>query len=572
MPETILPGTYITVRDEGLITAGQVATGNIGIVGTASKGPINEVQILGSFTEAKAIFGDKGTWNNNATDNLTLIRSLEYIFNNGGSKVYAVRTAASTAKVATYQLQYTGMGANIIKLVAQSPGTWGNQISVSIGGSTSNAVLHEKILVTTTNVGALTLNRGNVDASQSISIKLRQNATGNTLSFEVFDLNSSDFNNTMQHVRLDDVTGALTFATDFTPVEDDQIMAVYEVKFTNSKKVQLKYNGGAEVYIIADILHFQEQIIQLSSLITTNIVGTAPDYGVLPDNSNGEELFGTGQVSATVLHGPGNNGADTDPDDYKDSLEKLENEIVNIVLLAGQDAADSRIRAALEGHINTTESIQRERIGLIGCSKGNLNTTVATIGTEAGFISSDRIVLIAPGIYVSNQEILSGGYAAAAVAGLLASVPVQTSLTNKVLTIPGLEVEFNRPQLESLVQQKVLTLEKREGYRVVKGITTDTNSAWHQITTRRIVDYAKYGVRSACNPYIGKLNNERVRGAMRATIDAFLTRMVEDEALTGYELDVTATRPQEIAGEAIVTLVLRPTFSIDFIKVTMYLG
>ncbi|MGV2390178.1 MAG UNVERIFIED_CONTAM: hypothetical protein LVR29_23725 [Microcystis novacekii LVE1205-3] len=39
-----------------------------------------------------------------------------------------------------------------------------------------------------------------------------------------------------------------------------------------------------------------------------------------------------------------------------------------------------------------------------------------------------------------------------------------------------------------------------------------TNSAWHQITTRRIVDYAIYGVRSACNPYIGKLNNEQGGG------------------------------------------------------------
>ncbi len=115
-------------------------------------------------------------------------------------------------------------------------------------------------------------------------------------------------------------------------------------------------------------------------------------------------------------------------------------------------------------------------------------------------------------------------------------------------------------------------MEKRSGFRIVKGITTATNSAWHQITTRRIVDYATYGVRSGCNPYIGKLNNTRVRGAMKATIDAFLTRMVEAESLVSYELDVTATRAQEIAGEAIVTMTIRPTFSIDFIMVTMYLG
>ena len=63
MAEVILPGTYITVRDEGLITAGRVASGNIGLVGTAEKGPINQVQIIGTFSEAKEIFGEKGSKN-----------------------------------------------------------------------------------------------------------------------------------------------------------------------------------------------------------------------------------------------------------------------------------------------------------------------------------------------------------------------------------------------------------------------------------------------------------------------------------------------------------------------------
>jgi hypothetical protein len=59
---------------------------------------------------------------------------------------------------------------------------------------------------------------------------------------------------------------------------------------------------------------------------------------------------------------------------------------------------------------------------------------------------------------------------------------------------------------------------------------------------------------------------------MKATLDAFLTRMVDSEALVGYQLEVSATRAQEIAGQAIVTMTIQPTFSIDFIMVTMYLG
>jgi len=50
--EMILPGTYIEVRAEGLIGVGGISTGNIGVVGTANRGKLNEVVILGSYSEA----------------------------------------------------------------------------------------------------------------------------------------------------------------------------------------------------------------------------------------------------------------------------------------------------------------------------------------------------------------------------------------------------------------------------------------------------------------------------------------------------------------------------------------
>jgi hypothetical protein len=47
--------------------------------------------------------------------------------------------------------------------------------------------------------------------------------------------------------------------------------------------------------------------------------------------------------------------------------------------------------------------------------------------------------------------------------------------------------------------------------------------------------------------------------------------MVLDEMLVQYQLEVSATRAQEIQGIAAVTMTLMPTFSIDFIRVTMNL-
>ncbi len=154
---------------------------------------------------------------------------------------------------------------------------------------------------------------------------------------------------------------------------------------------------------------------------------------------------------------------------------------------------------------------------------------------------------------------------------LLSSFSAHISLTNKTISVGGLEVRYTPTELTQLVQSRILALEARQGFRIVKGITTTTNTAWHQITTRRIVDYAKFGVRSAANPYIGLLNNERVRGALQTTIASFLNEMVRDEMLISYDLSVTATREEERQGIVNVTMVLRPVFSIDFIKVTMFL-
>lgn len=288
-----------------------------------------------------------------------------------------------------------------------------------------------------------------------------------------------------------------------------------------------------------------------------------------------EILFanGAGTVYAVVAD-------DESPEAYRTALELLANEMVNIVLLAGQDATNAAMVDVLKGHLAETERTNRERIGVMGC---NGSVAVSDIVNAKGNLVHDggRVIYAAPGITLSRRdpatglttpEQLSGAYTAAAVAGLIAALPVQASPTNKTLNLTSLAIKFNHGQLEKLVEANVLAVEQREGLRVVKGITTSTNKAWSQITTRRIVDYAIFGVRAACNPYIGKLNNDRVRGAMKATIDGFLTRMVESEALISYELSVSATRAQEIAGQAIVTMTIRPTFSIDYVMVTMSLG
>ena len=222
--------------------------------------------------------------------------------------------------------------------------------------------------------------------------------------------------------------------------------------------------------------------------------------------------------------------------------------------------------SVLVDHLKATQDTDLERIGVIGAPG-------STVGDFLGHhLAEDRVVLVGPGIRQPDGSTLPPAYTAAAVAGLISSLPVHTSLTNKAINLPGLAFSANRGEQTQLVQRSVLTIVSKEGLRVLKGVTTEGIGApYSAIPTRRIVDYAKYGVRSAANPYLGRLNNSRVRTALKATLDAFLTGMVQDEALTGYSLDVSATRAQEIAGQVSVVMTIQPTFSIDFIRVVMTL-
>lgn len=445
MPEVILPGTYIEVRDEGLISAGRISTGNIGIVGTASQGTELAPQLISSLSEAREKFGA-------ATAQTTLVRSLELIYQNGGKTVYAVCTGQSSR----YEFKKTrdGQETPALTVQARQPGKAGDSITVTVSAGAP-------------------------------------------------DINT-------------------------------KVVAFRDAKTTEDYPV-------GTLAELAKIITDKSELVQVVSL----------DPGLQNEAPN------------NVTSGTFSGGKDAD---YARGLEALENEIVNIVVLAGQDTATAAMTSALAGHLKKTAGIQRERIGVIGVGFDAEGKDPVPEDVPA----NDRMILVSPGIMVQKKPI-SAGYLAAAVAGAIAALPVHTSPTNKTLVLEGLTTTFNSATLEKLVQRRVLAVEKRDGFRIVKGITTH-DGAWQQITTRRIVDYAIYGVRSSCNPYIGKLNNVRVRGAMKATLDGFLTRMVENEALVGYELEVSATRAQEIAGEAIVSMTLKPTFSIDFVKVTMYLS
>jgi len=621
------------------------------MIGTASSGPVGVPVTLSGYSEARQLFGLPDNYANptDGANPLTLTRSLQLAYANGASTIVAVRVASRRAAAATYALKDTS-GNTVATLTAVTPGTWGNDIQVSVDkASTPARVVGERQTSSFSTLAYHTVRpnqqnriqvaRGDTRRLDSFDIVYRYIARNETVTkstagtfqlanapvFQVASINSIVVLNSagnpvrayganpptgvtagtiiydpaatpaLNEVRVNPSTGELAFEATQVPATDQSVLATYAVdhadpapgqvlvtvwnghldfhtgeapraasgdvltanylvEATDSVQVTLTWGTMKESYVVVD-----------GKMLATTAVGSAL-IKVEPDatHGNAKPAMGVSAYFGTGGNVGGSDGADAGQDEYSAGLDAISNIVVNTVVLAGQDSKN--MGTVLIGHLNTTAETNLERIGVIGAPG-------STIADFLGHnLAEDRVVLVAPGVRNPDGLILPPAYTAAAVAGLIASLSVQTSLTNKPINIPDISIVANRGQQEQLIERNVLTVVAKEGLRVLKGITTQgMGEPFSAIPTRRIVDYTKYGVRSAANPYIGRLNNVRVRTALKATLDSFLTRMVQDEALTGYILDVTATRAQEIAGQVNVVMTLQPTFSIDFIRVVMTL-
>jgi hypothetical protein len=643
MAEMIIPGTYITVRAEGLISPARVPVGIVGVIGTAMRGPIGEPVTLADFSDARQRFGLPDNFNDpeDGSNSLTLTRALEHIYNNGASTVVSVRVASPNRSSAGYAVQNASSQA-VAVLTANTPGSWGNNIRVSVAPAEDDCHIEGEVHES----GFNSLNYSPIIPSPQNQIRVFSGITHvarrlnlvyqetikdeqvvfvpappnyqlahtpveevgnvnvitvvNSAGVEtVYNIDDIIYNSTSPpaagEVNINTTTGEIVFGTPPAPSDTvratyasghappvagealittwdgtlefaageapdagdgDTMIATYLVDRQNCVQVTLEYETDREVYIVPDG-HLLAQLVNSRSGLATAVADVA-NGGSLPA-AGVQGFFGTGSNT------PGSNGADAGAAEYATGLDSISNQLINIVVLAGQNAGD--MGTILEAHLNATEQTDYERIGVIGAPGGSLDEYLGHT------VASGRIIVVAPGIRYPDGNILPPAYMAAAVAGLISSLPVQTSLTNKTLTIPGVDLNFNRGQQEQLIRRNVLSIVVKQGsLRVLKGVTTEgQGQPFSAIPTRRIVDAAKYGVRSAANPYIGRLNNARVRAALQATLEALLTRMVDEEALTGFELQVSATRAQEISGEVSVIMTIQPTFSIDFIRVIMNL-
>ncbi|HEY9640602.1 MAG TPA: hypothetical protein V6C57_08960, partial [Coleofasciculaceae cyanobacterium] len=231
MAEMILPGVYIEVRPEGLITPGLISIGNLGVVGTASKGPIDTPVVLGSYLEAREKFGEYDAWNGGNTDELTLVRALEIAYAHGATTVFAMRVAGKSGDPAvTTALKASAVlksGAdNCVTLTAKSEGTWANGLSVSVVAAEENAFVENEVIP---------LPNPKLSHKPVQSARNRLKVNGRVVEI-VYGEDAAAPTSGQVKVKLSD--GTLTFATGEV-VDGDQVRVSYMAAASEAVKVTL---------------------------------------------------------------------------------------------------------------------------------------------------------------------------------------------------------------------------------------------------------------------------------------------------------------------------------------------
>lgn len=257
-------------------------------------------------------------------------------------------------------------------------------------------------------------------------------------------------------------------------------------------------------------------------------------------------------------------GTDATPDEYSSALALLEDQPdVDLVIASVQNLTLDRAPTIYGAVIAHCEQMSRDAKGRLGFGQIPVDLDDEQDKLVAALVS-DRFVLFAP-----------YGVLGAAV-GRIASLPYHHSPTFKTLAGLGvLEPALGAVQQRAYLKDFIVPVAEVHGRGtvIVRGLTTDGD----QINVRRVADRAVRGVKQIGERFIGKLNTETGRTALKQKITEFMLQMAADNAIVpstdgsdpAFKLDVYSSQADFAKGIVRVDLALRPVRAIDFIYATV---
>lgn len=270
--------------------------------------------------------------------------------------------------------------------------------------------------------------------------------------------------------------------------------------------------------------------------------------------------------------------------DWADAFEALQGVDVQWVVPLSSSAT---IHAMADTHVQFMSGAgRRERRALVG---GTTGVSLATTITAAAALNSDRVGYCFPGIFDYNDAGALTLYPpymlAALLAGAFAGLPPGTPLTNKAISIQGVETgyELREPtETDVAINGGVLAVYRsaKGDFRVLKSISTwltDTRYNRVELSCGVAVDYVTRAVREALDEFVGAKGNAITLAAIESRVDTVLRGMALAEPVGPGALAGDRDNPPyrniraSLAGDVVrVEFECSPVIPINYILVTVH--
>lgn len=441
------PASVSRVDDTAMYNR-NLSVGNvIALIGRADGGKPNTPLRFGSPSDAEAVLG--------AGELLDAARKAFAPSNETGGPAEIVAIRVNPATQASLTL-LDGSAGNAIDLLSTDYGLDTNQIKVKVESGT---VSGKKV---TTQIGNDYYNQDNIGRN---AFKIRYSGgqasavmtvSGTSLVLEaptsttVATIDLNVYNTAIKLVdKLNTVAG---FAASVQDGNDESIM-LNGLDYVTAQDVKT-----ADYVALANL----QAVVDWFNGIGEGFITAARSSGAGKVPAN---------IAFTYLAG-GSNGTVTNTE-WSNAFTTLQTVDVQWVVPVSSDSA---IHAMNSAHCLFMSNIARkERRGGVGMASG---TTDAQAIAAAKALNSDRIFLTHLGFYDFGDDgklkLFPPYIAAAMVAGAFAGVDPGTALTNKSVTVNGLERDVSNPtDTDPLIKGGVLVLENTDkGFKVVQSIST----------------------------------------------------------------------------------------------------
>ena len=520
MAEYLSPGVYVEEFESGAKPMEGVGTSTAGFVGLARRGPVEGVpQLITNFSDFRRTYGDYLS-QNEFGDYRFLAYAVESFFTNGGSRCFVARVAPSDAKCSAGYAP--AKETPVITFRAKNPGTWGDDISITLRPSSKAKTQILEILDTPEGKRYRAKNSAGFHSGDVVAFPDGTNVTYNRV------IKNQD------HV--------LTFEEDYPDSVVDKNLLPAKVVTTCEFTLEVRYKDITELYENASFnlsaANFIEKMTAKSDLITVAVEPLTETGGIIPpiDEAGVDvvSMSGGSNGSVSSVSAADFIGRDRGAGKRTGIQSFVDNDVVSIIAVPG--VTDPNVQLTLVAHCENLAS----RFAVLDIPKDAKK--VQDVTAHRDMFDSDYAAMYHPWLEVYDP--LDKKNIAIPPSGAMMGIYARSDNTRGVHKAPanevvracvGLDCQFNKGE-QGILNPKGINLIRSfpgQGIRVWGARTVSSNPSWKYINVRRLFIFIEESIKANTSWAVFEPNDTALWVRVQRTISVFLTNLWRNGSLTG---------------------------------------